>query len=151
MEDINNKQESRTASRNHIFNIIFEIEFIGYNNIIDVIEDYYHTLDEEVKVELKEDETFVPYIVNKELINKYVPHIVDKLDEIDEIISQNTVGWEIQRISKVDLAILRVSIYEILFEEDVPNKVAINEAINLAKEYGEDKSYSFVNAILAKV
>ena len=61
------------------------------------------------------------------------------------------VGWKTQRMGKVDLTIIRLALYEILYDEDIPTGVAINEAVELAKRYGTDESPSFVNGVLAKL
>ena len=66
-------------------------------------------------------------------------------------ILKNLKNWTIDRIFKIDLAILRLAIYEILYMEDIPVKVSVNEAVELAKEYGNNDSKSFVNGLLAKV
>ena len=77
--------------------------------------------------------------------------IKEKDEEITELISKNLkTGWTIDRISTVDLSLLKSAIYEIKYGE-IPYKIAINEAVNLAKKYGEEQSSSFVNGILAKV
>ena len=70
--------------------------------------------------------------------------------ETDTQINEKSTGWKTTRMGKVDLTIIRLAVYEILFEDDIPNKVAINEAVELAKAYGRDDSSSFVNGILAK-
>lgn len=77
--------------------------------------------------------------------------IMEKMDEIDDLINQKSKGWKISRLSKVDLTILRLAVYEIKFDEDVPTGVAINEAVELAKRFGQDESASFVNGILGAV
>lgn len=74
-----------------------------------------------------------------------------KLPEIDEILNKASRGWKTSRMGKVDLAILRLAAYELLFDEDVPGKVAINEAVELAKKFGGDESPSFINGVLGKV
>jgi len=72
--------------------------------------------------------------------------------EIDTLISKYSVDWAIERIAKVDLSILRVAIYEMLYrKEDVPAGAAINEAVELAKRYGGERSYAFINGILGSV
>lgn len=76
--------------------------------------------------------------------------IIEKLDEIDEMISQKAKGWTTQRMGKIDLTILRLAVYEILFDEDVPTGVAINEAVELAKKFGQEESSGFINGVLAK-
>ncbi|MBQ9511841.1 MAG: transcription antitermination factor NusB [Lachnospiraceae bacterium] len=76
--------------------------------------------------------------------------VCEHLEEIDEMLTQKTSGWDIKRIGKVELAILRLAVYEIRFDETVPDAVAINEAVELAKKFGQDSSASFVNGVLAK-
>ena len=73
-------------------------------------------------------------------------------EELDEIIARYSKDWAIERIARVDLSILRVAIYELLFrKEDVPTGAAINEAVELAKRYGGERSYAFINGILGSV
>lgn len=82
----------------------------------------------------------------------YIDHVVDefaeKCEEIDEIISKNSKSWKLERIAKVDLAILRLALFEILYMDEIPQKVTINEAVELAKKYSAEKSYQFVNGLL---
>lgn len=84
-----------------------------------------------------------------------VKHIVDgvktNLDEIDRIIGESAPEWPLDKISKVDLVILRIAIFEILFGKRAPVRVAIDEAIEVAKEYGNDTSHKFVNGVLGTV
>lgn len=75
----------------------------------------------------------------------------ERLAEIDTIINDNTQGWDTARMGKVELAILRLAVYEIRCDSDIPDSVAINEAVEIAKKYGQDNSGAFVNAILAKI
>ena len=75
----------------------------------------------------------------------------EHLPELDKQIEEVSVGWKLNRMSKVDLAILRLAAYELLLDENIPTGVAINEAVELAKKYGGDSSSSFVNGILAKL
>lgn len=77
--------------------------------------------------------------------------IQEKIAEIDKIIDDNTEGWDTTRMGKVELTVLRLGVYEILFDEDIPVSVAIDEAVSLAKQYGQENSGGFVNAILAKI
>lgn len=89
---------------------------------------------------------------NQKIVNDRYDAIYSKLGEVDHIIADAMSGWTIGRISKVELNILRIAVYEICFDEDIPDKVAINEAIEITKFYGsEDSSYGFVNGILAKI
>ena len=72
------------------------------------------------------------------------------LPEIDGVINEKAKGWSTSRMGKVDLTIIRLAVYEILFDEEVPVGVAINEAVELAKKFGQDGSAGFVNGVLAK-
>ena len=86
---------------------------------------------------------------------KYIRGIVDGVSEktnlIDSIIEKNSMGWKITRLSKIDLSILRIGIYEILYREDIPFSVSVNEAVELAKRYSNEDAGAFVNGLLAKV
>ena len=75
----------------------------------------------------------------------------ERIPEIDRLIEENTVGWDTARMGKVELAVLRLGIYEMRYDEDIPAGVAIDEAVEIAKKYGQDNSGGFVNAILAKI
>ena len=75
----------------------------------------------------------------------------EDIPEIDEMLNRTTEGWKTTRMGKVDLAILRLAVYEMKFDEDVPVGVAINEAVELAKRFGRDQSPSFINGILGKL
>ena len=125
---------TRKQAREEAFILIFEKEFDN-----DSLEDIL-SLAEEVR-DIKADS----YIKNAFF------GVFDNVDTIDEVISQNAVGWSIKRITKTALAILRLAIYEIKFCDDIPSAVSINEAVELAKKYGDDNSKSFVNGILASI
>ena len=92
---------------------------------------------------IKEDE--VQFII--EGIDK----VKENLETIDKNIETHSLGWAKNRIAKVDLAILRLAVYEILFREDIPIEVSINEALELSKRYSSDDSYKFVNGLLGGV
>ena len=77
--------------------------------------------------------------------------IREKLPEIDKILNETSKGWKTSRMGKVDLSILRLAAYEVLYDEDVPTSVAINEAVELAKKFGGDDSPSFINGVLGKM
>ena len=74
-----------------------------------------------------------------------------KEQELDDVINKYSKGWKANRLPKVNLAILRLAIYEIKYLDDVPNSVAINEAVELAKKYSGEGDYSFINGILGSV
>lgn len=84
-------------------------------------------------------------------INNILEGINEKRAELDSIIEKNLQNWKLDRISKINLCILEMGIYEMLYVEDVPEKVALNEALELTKRYSDEKSVSFVNGVLDKV
>ena len=103
------------------------------------------------QVKLFLDSTEVENGKVREYVKDIAKGIKEKDEEITELISKNLkTGWTIDRISTVDLSLLKLAIYEIKYGE-IPYKIAINEAVNLSKKYGEEQSSSFVNGILAKV
>lgn len=85
----------------------------------------------------------------KEILRTRFAQICPLLPEIDQKIGEKSKGWKLERLAKADLSVLRLAVFEMLFDEDVPNPVAINEAVELAKIYGGEKSGKFVNGILA--
>lgn len=129
---------SRRSVREHIFKLLFHIEFNKREEMEQQIEHFY--LDEE-NFASEEDTVEI-----KEKLYK----ILDHLTEIDQEINEKTTGWSTDRLGKVDLTILRLAIYEIQMDDDVDTSVAINEAVELAKKYGQKESAGFVNGVLAK-
>lgn len=128
---------TRSQQREHAFIMLFQTEFHNTGELAQQDELYISELPE-----LKEEET--EFITNKVLQTR------EKLSQIDAMIDEKATGWKLNRIGKVELTILRLAIYEILFDETIPDSVAINEAVELAKKYGGDDSYSFINAVLSK-
>jgi N utilization substance protein B len=88
---------------------------------------------------------------DKSVIDEIVKGVKDHRKEIDNLIKTNAPDWPLDKISKVDLVILRISIFEIVFSKSVPDKVAIDEAVELAKEFGNDTSSKFINGVLGSV
>lgn len=88
--------------------------------------------------------------IDLDYVKEAVKVVNDNLPKIDEIITESLVNWKLDRISKVNLTILRLAVAEMLYVEDVPEKVAINEAIELTKKYSDEKSVSFINGVLDK-
>lgn len=86
-----------------------------------------------------------------EYINKVFYGVFENIDEIDSVISENAVGWKIERISKTALSVLRLSIFEIKYYDDIPESVSVNEAVELCKKYATKEDASFVNGILSTV
>ncbi|MBE6903776.1 MAG: transcription antitermination factor NusB [Ruminococcaceae bacterium] len=90
-------------------------------------------------------------LVVTEYVEKTFLGIIEHRKEIDEKINENIKGWKLERLSKVSLAVLRLAVYEILFAEGVPESVAINEAVELAKAYDTDEAPSFINGVLGSI
>lgn len=84
-------------------------------------------------------------------LDKKSKEIVLRIDEIDKNIAESAPAWPINKISRIDLAVLRLSVYELLFEKKSPTKVIIDESVELAKEFGGDSSPSFVNGVLGNI
>ncbi|NLK27564.1 MAG: transcription antitermination factor NusB [Clostridiales bacterium] len=129
---------TRREIREHIFLMLFRKDFYNIEELNEQMKLY---MEELVEPETKEN----LYITER------FQSIVDKLEEIDQIISEISSGWRLNRMGKVDLTILRLAVFEIKFDEEMPIKVAINEAVELAKKFGGDDSPGFVNGVLAKL
>jgi len=139
---------TRSQVREHIFKLLFRVEFNSSEDMPEQLRLYFEDsiADEDcLSVGADIPETEAEYIRNKYGL------IMDKLPEIDEQINKAAKGWTVNRIAKVELAILRLAVYEILFDEEIPVGVAIDEAVDLAKKFGQDGASSFVNGILAGV
>lgn len=89
--------------------------------------------------------------VDNEFVRNLVYGVVTHLDSLDEVANSHMKNWTINRIDKTGAAILRIGLYEILYEEETPNIVAINEAVELAKKYSDDNVRKIINAVLDKV
>ncbi len=129
---------SRREIREKIFKLLFRAEFYEEGDLSEQRQLFLEELGQE-----EEKDTL--YIQNK------FEQIVSRLPELDEMVNQVAQGWKTTRMGKVDLTLIRLAVYEIKFEEDIPEGVAINEAVELAKIYGTDDSPSFINGILAKL
>ena len=128
----------RSELREHIFKMIFGLEFSENEQINEQLELY---LDQLVDVQEKDYD----YMLEK------AKGIAGKVAEIDQIINENTTGWKTSRMNKVDLSILRLAVYELKWDEDVPVKVAINEAVELAKRFSGEEGPAFINGVLGKI
>mgnify|MGYP001486545678 CR=1 FL=1 len=87
----------------------------------------------------------------KEYIIDAYNKIKDNIEEIDNLMENTLEGWKINRLAKIDLAILRIALYEILYRNDIPVEVSINEAIETAKKYSSEDSYKFINGVLGSI
>jgi N utilization substance protein B len=129
---------SRREIREQIFKLLFRVEFSPREEMAQQEEFFF---EDEENGASAEEETQIREKVNK---------IVENLERIDQALNDKVQGWDTSRMGKVDLTILRLAVYEILYDEQIPTSVAINEAVELAKKFGQDSSPSFVNGVLAK-
>lgn len=128
----------RSELREHIFRILFRIEFQPKEE-----------MEEQLALYLEELESAKD--TEKEYIRTKYAAIAEKVEMIDEKINASVTGWKTSRMGKVDLTILRLAVYEVEWDEEVPQGVAINEAVELAKRYGGEESPSFINGVLGKI
>lgn len=129
---------TRSKLREHTFKIIFSTPFDVGASREEHIKSYF-IMENEISDKDKE------YIISRAI------NVEENLENLDENINTKTEGWKVSRMNKVDLAILRLALYEILFDESVPTGVAINEAVELAKIYSSDEGPAFINGVLAKL
>lgn len=128
---------TRRELRENMFKMLFRVEFHNEDEMPEQFGLFEEAL-ENIKAE------------DRDYLNSKTEGILAHLGEIDSAINDKSVGWKTSRMGKVDLAILRLAVYEIFYEEEIPVKVSINEAVELAKKYGTDDSSSFINGVLAK-
>ncbi|HHZ13028.1 MAG: transcription antitermination factor NusB [Caldicoprobacterales bacterium] len=124
---------SRVAAREVLMKLLYERDIAGeYHS------ESFKNLSEEFQLDENDEE--------------YVKEILFSMDaeqgKIDDYIRKYAKGWSLERMARVDLAIIRLALYELLFMDDIPISVSINEAVELAKKYGNEKSSSFINGIL---
>lgn len=129
---------NRRSLREQVFKLLFRVEF----NEKEEMEEQCHLFLEHEDVEISEKDA-------EHIIGKFT-EIHDRLEEIDKMIDEKAKGWSTDRMGKVELTIIRLAVYEMKFDESIPEGVAINEAVELAKNYGQDESSGFVNGVLAK-
>lgn len=125
----------RRYIRENAMKILFQIE-VGKNNPDDVLEE---VINKKKNKKTKNELDFLKKLINKVMNNQV---------EIDSIIQQYTENWSIERLGKVDLVILRLALAEILYFEDIPHKVSINEAVELGKKYSTHESPAYINGVL---
>ena len=128
----------RHELREQVFRLLFRAEF-------QTIDD----MPQQVRLFLEGSEELVNETDANAVSQRY-EKIQGKIPELDKLINENIEGWDTNRIGKVELTVLRLAVFEILFDENIPNSVAIDEAVEIAKTYGQENSGGFVNAILAK-
>ncbi|MBO4290068.1 MAG: transcription antitermination factor NusB [Lachnospiraceae bacterium] len=136
----------RSEMREQVFKQLFLMDFYNREDFGEQCRLYLETQgqsEEDDQPKMTEDD--------QQVLCARAQAIAGKVEELDARINEVSVGWKTARMNRTDLAILRLAAYEILFDDDIPDKVAINEAVELAKQYGEDESYSFINGVLGQI
>ena len=133
------------------FKIVFQIPFYGEENMQEQTEVDIESLKILAEEPLSDEDKIKLSEKNEQYIKEKVQGIVSHIKELDTKITEAAKNWELERLGKAELAILRLAAYEILFDEDIPNAVAINEAVELAKEYTDERAAAFINGVLAGV
>ena len=128
---------TRRMIREQIFKLLFRIEFNSPDE-----------MDEQCRLFFDRDDVVMGPEDAAYIREKY-DSIIERLSDIDAAINEKTKGWTTDRMSRVDLTIIRLGVYEIMYDEEIPDGVAVNEAVELAKRFGQDESYSFVNGVLS--
>lgn len=129
---------SRKLSREKAMELVFSTMITGEKHI-EAIENFVDNYEENIDA------------LELDYIKEVLKGIEENREYIDSLIEKNLQNWKLNRISKVNLAILRLAVYEMKFKSDVPDKVAINEAIDLTKKYSDLKSKSFINGVLDNI
>ena len=138
----------RSELRENIFKLLFLAQFNSQEEMPEQVRLYFEAAQqgrEDIVCWKNPNEEEEAYMQAK------YGRICEKLPEIDELLNRISVGWKTSRMNKVDLTVLRLAVYEMKYDEEVPTAVAINEAVELAKRFGGEDSTSFVNGILGKV
>lgn len=145
---------TRRELREHCFKMLFCRDFYPADETGEQFRYYFEAPDEDETApdgaevllhRIKADEEDMRYLIQKaEAVTEKIPELDEKIDGVAE-------GWKTRRMGKVDLTILRLALYEMLYDDQIPEKVAINEAVELAKKFGQEESPSFVNGVLAKL
>ena len=129
---------NRREIREQIFKMLFQAEFYESGE-----------MDEQIQISM--DELEETNEGKRNYIEQKLRRIYSLREEIDALINEKATGWKTGRMAKVDLTLIRLAVYEIRYEENIPAGVAINEAVELAKVYSSDGAPSFVNGVLAKL
>ena len=145
---------TRRELREHTFLLLFRKDFHEAEEMEEQLTLYFEG------IELTDDEQggseryrflTLPEGTDAEEVKARFYDICSHRDEIDAVLSEAASGWKLNRIGKVELTLLRMALYEMRYDEETPEKVAINEAVELAKKYGADASSGFINGVLAKL
>lgn len=129
----------RSELREHVFLLVFRYEFHSYDEMPEQVKMYFEELEEPF------EEEFEDYIEQRARM------VFEKITQIDELICKYMENWSLEHVGRVELAALRLAVFEMKFDDDIPDKVAINEAVELSKKYGQEGAGNFVNGVLAKI
>ncbi|MBL4937908.1 transcription antitermination factor NusB [Clostridium sp. YIM B02515] len=129
-----NRRKSREIAMKLLFEMSIKKE--NYNEI-------YENFKENTDMDLQD--------IDMEYVFRVLKGVEENQKTIDDKIEENLINWKLNRVAKIDLAILRTSTYEIFYEDDIPDKVSVNEGIELAKKYSDEKSFQFINGVLGKM
>lgn len=145
---------NRSKLREHCFKMLFCADFYPAEEKLEQINQYFEEpMEDDVTSEGVEE---ILHDVdmsqeNEAYLKEKTEAVMAKIPELDEKINEVAEGWKTKRMGKAELTILRLALYEILYDEDVPEKVAINEAVELAKRFGGSEAPAFINGVLAKL
>ena len=128
---------NRSKLREQVFLLLFQIDFFPKDDMNGQVDIYIDELADSMSSQ------------QQLLIASRFKSISARIEEIDRLINEKTSGWTTDRMGKVELTVLRLSVFEIMYDDNVPSAVAINEAVELSKKYGQEESASFVNGVLA--
>ncbi|MDD5449226.1 MAG: transcription antitermination factor NusB [Candidatus Omnitrophica bacterium] len=128
----------RTKAREFALQMLYQLD-ITKEDIRDCLNDFWGNRETEVEASVKE------------FAENLIVGFLDHKEEIDGLISSSAENWQLSRMAVVDRNILRMTAYELLYRQDIPPKVSINEAIEIAKKYGNEESSKFVNGVLDKI
>ena len=131
----------RRGLREQIFKLLFISEFYPVEDLPEQTEIYLTELEEQELISEQESHN---------VREKYLS-VREKMPEIDKVLNEISHGWKTSRMGRVDLNILRLAAYEICYDERVPEKVAVNEAVEIAKKYGGEETAPFINGLLGKI
>ena len=140
---------TRKKVREHLFQMLFVLDFYPAEELDSQVDTFLEGLGSHSESAKGESEENLEK-VRAELKQKFYA-VAEHQEEIDKKIEEKSNGWSLKRLAKADITALRLAIYEILYDEDVPAGVAVNEAVELAKRFGTDKSPSYVNGVLGSV
>ncbi|MBO4514456.1 MAG: transcription antitermination factor NusB [Lachnospiraceae bacterium] len=128
----------RHEQREQLFMLLFRVEFNSPED-----------MPEQVKLFFEDEERSDAADFAESITQRY-EKVLEKLPELDALLNEKTEKWNTKRIGKVELTVLRLALYEMLFDDEIPEGVAIDEAVTIAKKYGQDSAGAFVNGVLAK-